>query len=189
MKTKYWIILAVLGIILIPALTLIGYYNSFVTKQQAIDAQWAQVESQYQRRYDLIPNLVNSAKGYMEYEGTVLQDITEARSAWVNAENTEEKVKATNEFESALERLLVVVENYPDLKASQPVQSLMDELAGTENRIAVERMRYNEKVREYNTAIMKFPGNMIANMFGFGAKTYFEAREGAEEAPEVNLTI
>jgi LemA protein len=175
-------------IVIILGAVLWGNYNSLVTKSQAIDAQWAQVEAQYQRRYDLIPNLVASVKGYMTQEQTIFSQIAEARSRYAGATNTEQKVAASSEVESALGRLLVIMEKYPQLQSVQPVTQLMDELAGTENRINVERTRYNEKVRDYNTAIKKFPTNLLASMFNFTEKQYFQAASNAGEAPKVDFS-
>jgi LemA protein len=185
MKPWFW----ALVVIAVVALWLIGAYNNFVTLNQQIENQWAQVETQYQRRIDLIPNLVNTAKGYMQFEQDLLTEITALRSQWASSTNTDDKVNIGNALDSALGRLIAVFESYPTLQASQPIASLMDELAGTENRIAVERMRYNEKVRVYNTAVLVFPSNMIANMFGFAQRPYFESQEGADVAPVVDLTI
>ena len=182
-----WFIILV--VIILIGLWLMGTYNNFITLNQNIEGQWAQVETQYQRRIDLIPNLVNVAKGYMQFEQSLLEEITSLRSQWMSATSINDKVNYGNALDSALGRLLLVYENYPELKSIQAVSSLMDELAGTENRVAVERKRFNDLVREYNTAIKVFPSNMIANMFGFEERPYFEAVEGAEEAPEVNLTL
>jgi LemA protein len=162
-------------------------YNRFVRQNEGVDTQWAQVESQYQRRLDLIPNLVNSVKGAMQQEQAVFNAIAEARTRYAGASTPEQRVGAANDVESALGRLLVVMENYPQLQSIGTVQSLMAELAGTENRIAVERMRYNEIVRDYNVAVKTFPGTVLARMFGFGPRTMFESREGAESPPQVNL--
>lgn len=175
----------VLGIVLFLLIVFVGMYNSIVTLDETADAQWANVESTYQRRADLIPNLVNTVKGYAAHEEEVLTAITEARSAWAGAGSQSEQIEAAGNMDSALARLMVVVENYPDLKASQNFMALQDELAGTENRISVERMRFNEAVRNYNIKIKRFPSNMIANMFGFEQKTLFEAQEGSENAPQV----
>lgn len=173
--------------VLLVALSLVSFYNGLVSKTQAIENQWAQVETQYQRRFDLIPNLVNSVKGFFVQEQEVFGKIAEARTKYAGAGTIDEKAKAAGELETALGRLLVIIENYPELKSSERVADLMDELAGTENRIAVERRRYNEKVKDYNVAIKKFPANLIAGMFGFSERAYFEAVEGAEEAPRVEL--
>jgi LemA protein len=174
-------------LVLVIGGTVWGGYNSLVTKSQAIDAQWAQVETQYQRRYDLIPNLVESVKGYMTQEKTIFGQIAEARSHYANAATTDEKAAAGSEVETSLARLLVIMENYPQLQSVQPVTQLMDELAGTENRINVERTRYNDKVREYNTSIKKFPTNLLASIFNYNEKKYFQAETGANVVPKVDF--
>lgn len=179
----------ILAIIVIISLWVMGTYNGFVTLNQKIDGQWAQVETQYQRRIDLIPNLVNTAKGYMQFEQSLLEEITSLRSQWMSTSNINDKVEYGNALDSALGRLMLVYENYPDLKSIQAVSSLMDELAGTENRVAVERKRFNDVTREYNTALLVFPSNMLANTFGFSQRPYFEAIEGSEIAPVVDLTV
>jgi len=184
---KILLILAVVAVI--GGLNLISFYNSLVAKTEAVDNQWAQVETQYQRRFDLIPNLVNSVKGIMKQEQTVFGLIADARTRYAGAGSTEEKAKAASQVESALSRLLVVMENYPELKSSVNVSQLMDELAGTENRIAVERKRYNDLVKEYNVVIKKFPAKLFAGMFGFTQRSFFEAVETAEQAPAVDLSL
>jgi LemA protein len=166
---------------------LIGTYNSLVTKTQEVDAQWGQVETQYQRRFDLIPNLVNSVKGLMAQEKAIFDKIAEARTKYGSAGTVNEKAAAAGEVETALGRLLAIIENYPDIKSSTAVVGLMDELAGTENRISTERRRYNELVRDYNTAIKVFPTNMMAGMFGFSEKAYFTSVSGADVAPKVEF--
>lgn len=166
----------------------IGLYNGIVSKHEAITAKWAQVENQLQRRNDLIPNLLNTVKGYAAHEKTVFENVTLARSQWANASNVEQKVKAANAIDAALSRLLFVAENYPNLKADQTFLKLMDELSGTENRIAVERMRYNDSVREYNVSVRVFPGNIIATSFGYKPATeYFKAEEKSKTVPEVKF--
>ena len=191
MKSPWGCALAAVGAIVLVVLIvggiLVGMYNGLVTKSQAIDAQWAQVETQYQRRYDLIPNLVNSVKGIMKQEQTVFDDIAQARTKYGGATTVDAKAAAAGQVESALGRLLAIVENYPELKSSQNVTTLMDELAGTENRISVERRRYNDLVREYNTQIKTFPTNMLAGMFGFTEKQYFQSVSGADQAPKVDF--
>ena len=188
---KYFGLFIGLGIValllVIVGATLWGTYNSLVTKSQAIDAQWAQVETQYQRRFDLIPNLVNAVKGIMTQEKTVFDNIAEARTRYGAARTTDEKAAAGGEVETALARLLVVMENYPQLRSIEAVTQLMDELAGTENRISVERQRYNNLVRDYNTAIKKFPTNLIAGMFNFHEREYFESVSGADTVPKVEF--
>ena len=164
-----------------------GTYNSLVTKVQNIDGQWAQVETQYQRRFDLIPNLVNSVKGIMTQEQTVFNQLAEARTKYGAATTTDEKAVAGGEVETALARLLVVMENYPQLRSIEAVTQLMDELAGTENRISVERRRYNTFVQDYNTAIKKFPTNLLAGMFNFSERKYFESVSGADIVPKVEF--
>lgn len=171
-------------------------YNSLVEKQQGVDQAWAQVENQYQRRADLIPNLVNTVKGYATHEEATLTKVTEARakatSITLSADDlTEENLakyqQAQNELSGALKSLLAVSEAYPDLKANENFLNLQAQLEGTENRIATERMRYTEVVRDYNTAIKKFPTNIYAGWFGFDAKPQFKAEAGAEKAPEVKF--
>mgnify|MGYP001576289154 CR=1 FL=1 len=187
---NFWLLIG-LGIIalliVIVGATLWGTYNSFVTKSQKIDAQWAQVETQYQRRFDLIPNLVNAVKGIMTQEQTIFSQIAEARTRYAGARTTDEKAAAGGEVETALARLLVVMENYPQLRSIEAVTQLMDELAGTENRISVERRRYNDLVRDYNTTIKQFPNNMLAGMFNFSGKKYFESVSGADTVPKVEF--
>src|SRR5678810_1166449 len=150
-------------------------YNTFVSQEQAIKAQWAQVENQLQRRNDLIPNLVETTKGFAQHEEAVYKDIADARARLLAAKSPEETIAAANQQTSALGRLLAVVENYPQLRANEQFNRLMDELSGTENRIAVERMRYNERVQEYNVARRQFPGNVTASLFGFKEYPLFNA--------------
>ena len=164
-------------------------YNTFVSQEEAIKTQWAQVENQLQRRNDLIPNLVETTKGFAEQERGVFQAIADSRAKLAGATTPDQKMAAANEQGSALARLLVVVENYPILKSDATFARLMDELAGTENRIAVERMRYNESIQAYNTARRQVPGNITAGIFGF-KDTYklFEAPPEAKVAPKVQFT-
>src|SRR6266849_6628037 len=164
---------AVIGIV---ALTLSGCsYNKFTTQEEAIKSAWAEVQNQIQRRSDLIPNLVETVKGYASHEATVFKDIADARSQLLAAKSPAETIAAANQQSSALGRLLAVVENYPNLKANEQFNRLSDELAGTENRLSVARMRYNERIQEYNTARRKFPGNITAKLFSFKEYPYFEA--------------
>ncbi|MBI5415589.1 MAG: LemA family protein [Candidatus Omnitrophica bacterium] len=184
MKTL-WIIL---GIVVVVAVAGISTYNGIVTRHETITAKWAQVENQLQRRNDLIPNLVNTVKGYAAHEKTVFEDVTNARSQWARAGSVDDKVKAAGAMDSAVSRLLLVAENYPTLKADQTFLQLQDELAGTENRIAVERMRYNEAVRDYNVTVRVCPGNILAGMFGYKPATeYFKAEEKAKSVPNVEF--
>lgn len=187
MNKKTWIIIIIVAAIAIFGLYLSSYYNSFVSKDQAVQSQWAQVENQFQRRYDLIPNLVNAVQGILNQEQQIFGDIAQARANYAGAQTVSDKVNAANEVESSLSRLLAIVENYPQLRSSENVQSLQAELAGTENRISVERGRFNEEVQSYNNAVKRFPGNIMAKIFGFDQKPYFEAASGAEQAPEVKL--
>jgi LemA protein len=183
---NFFIVIGVLLVLMVVAFA--GTYNGIIVKKETITAKWAQIENQLQRRNDLIPNLVNTVKGYAVHEKTVFENITLARSQWANAKTLEEKVHAAGALDTAISRLLLVVENYPNLKADQTFLKLMDELAGTENRIAVERMRYNETVRDYNVAVRIFPGNFIAGMFGLKPATeYFKAEEKTKVVPEVKF--
>src|SRR6478672_12443014 len=167
---------ALLVVLALAATPLAGCsYNRFVGQEQAIKAQWAQVENQLQRRNDLIPNLVETVKGYATHEEGVFKEIADSRSRLLAAKTPEETIQAANQQSSALGRLLAVVENYPNLKANEQFNGLMDELTGTENRIAVERQRYNERVQEYNTTRRRFPSNMTAKVFGFKEYPYYEA--------------
>lgn len=180
------LLLVVFG--LIVGASVVPVYNGIVAKHEAITAKWAQVENQLQRRNDLIPNLVNTVKGYAAHEKQVFEDVTQARSLWASANTRDEKVKAAGSVDSALSRLIAVAENYPVLKADGTFLRLMDELSGTENRIAVERMRYNDAVREYNVSVRSFPGNFIAGKFGYKTATeYFKAEEKAKAVPEVKF--
>jgi len=177
-----------LMILALAALPLTGCsYNTFVSQEEAIKAQWAQVQNQLQRRNDLIPNLVETVKGYAAHEEGVYKDIADARSRLLAARSPEETIQAANQQTGALGRLLAVVENYPQLRANEQFNRLMDELSGTENRIAVERMRYNEAVQAYNTSRRQFPANLTAKMFSFKDYPFFEAPAEAREVPKVNF--
>ena len=162
-------------------------YNKFTTQEEGIKAQWAQVQNQLQRRNDLIPNLVETVKGYAAHESGVFKDIADARSRLLAAKSPEESIQAANQQTSALGRLLAVVESYPQLKADQQFNRLMDELAGTENRLATERMRYNELVRDYNAQRNRFPSNMTAKLFKFKEYPYWEVPVEARQVPKVNF--
>ena len=162
-------------------------YNRFVSQEEGIKAQWAQVENQLQRRNDLIPNLVETTKGIAQQEKDVFGQIAESRAKLAGARTPEETIQAANQQSAALARLLVVVENYPQLRSSESFNRLMDELSGTENRIAVERMRYNERVQEYNTSRRQFPSNITASLFGFKEHPLFNAPAAAEQVPKVNF--
>jgi LemA protein len=162
-------------------------YNRFVSQEEAIKSQWAQVQNQLQRRNDLIPNLVESVKGYAAHEEGVFTEIAESRSRLLAARSPEETIQAANQQTSALGRLLAISENYPQLKANEQFNRLMDELSGTENRIATERMRYNERIQEYNTATRQFPANLTAKVFGFKEYPFFQAPPEAAQAPKVDF--
>ena len=193
-STLTWIIVvAVLGMIVVWG---IGRYNAFVTMQENVENAWGQVENQYQRRADLVPNLVATVKGYAAHEQATLAAVIEARAKatqmTIDPTNTTPEELAAyqaaqGELSQALGRLMAIAENYPDLKASENFRQLADQLEGTENRIAYARNLFNDCAKEFNAAIRRFPGNIIANMFGFERKPYFEAEEGAEKAPTVEF--
>lgn len=194
-KVIRFLTLAVLSVVMTAGLSSCNY-NSLVDKQQTVDQAWAQVENQYQRRADLVPNLVNTVKGYTAHEASTLEKVTEARAkatsitidpANLNEETLAKYQEAQGELSGALKSLLAVTEAYPDLKANENFLNLQTQLEGTENRIAVERKRYTEAVKDYNTAIKKFPTVIYAGWFGFDAKPQFKAEAGAERAPEVQF--
>ncbi len=194
---KTWIILAVIAVVVLLIYSSVkGTYNNMVTQDEAVNANWAQVENVYQRRADLIPNLVNTVKGYAAHEQETLEGVIEARSKAtavnvkpenLDAQSLQQFQQAQSGLSSALSRLMVVVERYPDLKANQNFLDLQAQLEGTENRITVERRKFNESARAFNTYIRTFPKNIYANLFGFDKKAYFEAEQGAEKAPEVSF--
>jgi LemA protein len=187
-KKTLLIVLAVIAVLVIALYSFFaGNYNKFVKMDVGIKAAWSQVENQLQRRYDLIPNLVETVKGYAKQEKDVLVEVTNARSRVGGAGTVPDKIAANNELSGALSRLMVVVERYPDLKSNQNFMKLQDELAGTENRIAVERMRYNEAVKIYNEAIRSFPANILAGMYGFKDAAFFEAPKEAKATPQVKF--
>ncbi len=185
-------LLVVLGvfafIVLVVVVWFIGTYNSLVAADQDVNAKWSQVENQYQRRADLIPNLVATVQGYAKHESSTFEAVTEARSQWAGAKTQDDKMKAATEMDSALSKLMVVVEAYPDLKASASFTTLQAQLEGTENRISTERMRYNDAVRDYNVKIKGIPTSIVADIYGYKDKPFFEATAGAENAPKVNFT-
>lgn len=174
-------------IALVLGMTVVGKYNRMVQEDEGVNTAWAQVDTVLQRRYDLIPNLVNTVKGYAKQESSVLEEVTRLRSQWGSANGASEKTRAANALEGALGRLMVIVERYPDLKSNQNFLALQDELAGTENRISVERRRYNDAVRTYNTYIRRFPNSLLAGVFGFERRDFFEAETGAETVPTVEF--
>ena len=178
----------VVALLLAMAVGLSGCsYNRFVGQEEAIKAQWAQVENQLQRRNDLIPNLVESVKGVTQQEKDVFGQIADSRAKLAGAQTPEQRMQAANEQSQALARLLVIVENYPQLRSSESFNRLMDELSGTENRLATERMRYNERVQEYNVSRRSFPSNITAGIFGFKEYQLFNAPPEAERVPKVNF--
>lgn len=195
MKKGTIILLGVAALFLLLIFNGCGSYNTMVSKRNATEQAWANVESKYQRRLDLIPNLVNTVKGSANFEKQTLTEITEMRSRVGQAKvvwddknsSTEAKMKAANQMESSLSRLMVIVEKYPELKSTQAFSTLMEQLEGSENRISVERDNYNRIVTEYNTYIERFPQTLYAGIFKFNRKNLFEAEVGAEKAPEVNF--
>jgi LemA protein len=194
---KTWIVLAVVAVLLLLAYSSIkGSYNNMVTMQEGVTAQWSQVENVYQRRSDLIPNLVSTVKGYADFEKETLTQVIEARAKATAVNINPEKLdaqslqtfqNAQSGLSSALSKLMVVVEKYPELKANQGFLDLQAQLEGTENRITVERQKFNQTAQSYNTFIRTFPKNIFAGMFGFEKKAYFEAEKGAEKAPQVKF--
>lgn len=184
----FLIIAAIIFIIIISAYSQFkGIYNQFVMLDENVKTAWAQVENQLQRRYDLIPNLVETVKGYASHEQETFVEVTNARSKIAGAGNPQEMIEANNSLSSALSRLMVVVERYPELKANQNFIRLQDELSGTENRLSVERRRYNESVRTYNQKIRMFPERILANIFGFERANLFEVSDEAKQAPKVEF--
>lgn len=179
--------IAVIVVVLIIFSVGIFSYNGLVGKLEEVDGAFANIDANLQRRMDLIPNLVNTVKGFTSHEIEITKSVTDARAKLAGAGTVQEKANADSELTSALNRLMVVVENYPDLKSSENFRQLSDELSGTENRIAVARRDYNEKVKDYNASIKKFPTNIMADMFNFESKAYFEANESAIEVPSVEL--
>jgi LemA protein len=176
------------AVVLLVAATVSGCsYNKFTTQEEAIKGAWAEVQNQLQRRNDLIPNLVETVKGFASHEEQIYKEIADARSQLLAAKSPEETIAAANQQSTALGRLLAVVENYPNLKANEQFNRLMDELAGTENRLSVARMRYNERIQEYNAATRRFPGNVTAKMFGFKQYPYFEVPPSATVVPKVDF--
>ena len=177
----------ILLILVVAGMALAGMYNRLVSQNEQVNQAWAQVQNVLQRRADLIPNLVETVKGYATHEKEIFESVAEARGRLAGATSPREAAAANAGLTSALGRLLAIAENYPNLKANENFIRLQDELAGTENRIAVERMRYNETVRAFNTSIKRFPVNFLAGLFHFGEREYFEAEAGAKEAPKVKF--
>lgn len=186
---KTWIIVMVIILLVlgIPVMAMAGSYNKLVGMDETINANWKQVENLMQRRYDLIPNLVEVTKGYAAHENEIFTDIANARSRIGQGGSREEIIDANEELTGALNRLLVITENYPQLQASDQFIRLQDELAGTENRLAVSRQDYNNSVQEYNQTIRRFPTNILSGILGFNQQPYFEMEQGANKAPSVNF--
>ena len=187
MKKSTIVIIVVVVILIAIIAGLVSSYNGVVSLSEEVDNKFATIDTMLQRRADLIPNLVNTVKGYTNQEQAVIDSVTDARAKLAGANSVGEKANADQELTSALNNLLVVVENYPDLKSSQNFINLSDELAGTENRIATARKDYNDAVKKYNTKIKRFPTNIVSGMFGHGEKEYFQASEGSEEVPTVDF--
>lgn len=184
LKNRFLVATVVVAVILLLSTS---YYNSFVTQSNNIDGQWKQVEVQYQRRFDLIPNLVEATKGLMAQEQKVFGDIAAARAAYSGATTTTDRVRSAGQVETALARLLAIFENYPQIKSDQAVLKLQDELAGTENRISVERRRFNELVQNYNTSVTTVPAKLFAALFGFSVKPYFNTAVESKSPPKVQF--
>ena len=187
MKKSTIVIIVVVVILVAIIAGLVSNYNGVVSLSEEVDNKFATIDTMLQRRADLIPNLLNTVKGYTNQEQAVIDSVTDARAKLAGANSVGEKANADQELSTALSNLLVVVENYPDLKSSQNFINLSDELAGTENRIATARKDYNDAVKEYNTKIKRFPTNIVSGMFGYGEKEYFQASEGSEEVPTVDF--
>jgi LemA protein len=187
MNRKWFPLAAIGGVLVLLVLFSVSRYNSLVGKSETVDSSWAQVQNVLQRRADLIPNLVATVKGYAAHEKEIFEQVANARAKLAGARTPSEASAANGELDSALSRLLVIAENYPQLKANENFIRLQDELAGTENRIAVERKRYNDDVRDFNSTIKRFPSNMVAGMFSFHNKDYFQADAKAQHAPEVKF--
>ena len=187
MKKSTIVIIVVVVILVAIIAGLVSNYNGVVSLSEEVDNKFATIDTMLQRRADLIPNLVNTVKGYTNQEQAVIDSVTDARAKLAGANSVGEKANADQELSTALSNLLVVVENYPDLKSSQNFINLSDELAGTENRIATARKDYNDAVKEYNKKIKRFPTNIVSGMFGYGEKEYFQASEGSEEVPTVDF--
>lgn len=187
MMKKGIVIAIIVGLVVVLGIALISANNNLVSMEAEVDAAFANIDTYLQRRADLIPNLVNTVKGYAAHEQAAIDSVTEARAKLAGATTVEEKAAADSALTAALNNLLVVVENYPDLKASANFTQLADELAGTENRIATARRDYNNAVQSYNTAIRKFPNSLIAGLFGFAQKAYFQASDAAQNVPNVEF--
>ena len=192
MQQNFWqknkTLIIVLVIVVILAFWVVGKYNFFVNQNEAITGQWAQVESQLQRRFDLIPNVINTVKGITKQEKDVFSQLADARSRYAGSSTIDQKATAAGQVESSLGRLLVIAENYPVLQSSQSFRDLTVELEGTENRISVERMKYNDLVKSLNANVKMFPNSILASIFGVKERSYFEVTTGAEAVPKVDFS-
>ncbi len=184
-KTTWIIVGSILGLVLIIGIWYVSTYNSLVKMNEEVNGKWAQVETQYQRRVDLIPNLVSTVKGSANFESSTLEEITALRSQWQSSTSINDKISTATQMEGALARLMVVVENYPQLKSTENFMALQDELANTENKISVERGRYNDAVKAFNARIKMFPTKIVAGSLGYDERQYFNSQAGAENAPQV----
>lgn len=180
-------LILVIGALAIVLFWVWGSYNGLIAAREEVNESWAQVKTQYQRRFDLVPNLVNTVKGAAGFEQETLIAVTEARTQWLNAGDRESQIQAAGGFESAFARLLATVESYPQLKATEAFRDLMTQLEGTENRIGTARRDYNATVRSYNLRVKRFPGNLLAGLFGFREETFFQGDEGNETSPTVEF--
>jgi len=191
MEQNFWQknrnLLIIIVVVVLLIFWVVGKYNYFVSQNEAITGQWAQVENQLQRRFDLIPNVINTVKGITKQEKDVFEKLAEARTRYTGATTTDQKAVAATQVESTLSRLLVVVENYPTLNSSQSFRDLTVELEGAENRISVERMKYNDLVKNLNANVKRFPSSIIASIFGVEERSYFEIAEGVEVVPKVDF--
>ncbi len=184
-RNMKWVV--IIGVVVLFAMWLVGGYNSLVSQNEAVTAQWAQIESQLQRRFDLVPNLVETVKGVAKQETAVYTAIADARTRYAGATTPDERAKAASQYESALGRLLVITENYPVLQSAQSYKDLMVAIEGTENRLSVERKKYNDAVQVFDSRVKSFPTTIIAKMFGFGERAYFEVNDEAKINPKVQF--
>lgn len=187
LTTTHYVLIGAAVAALLLVLWFVGTYNSLIKLNNGIENQWAQVENQYQRRADLIPNLVNTVKGFAKQELTIFTEVTRLRSQWADASTRSDKIAAANAMDSGLSRLLLVAENYPQLKSNENFLALQAQLEGTENRVAVERQRYNDAVLLFNNKIQTVPSVFVAKLFGYGKKDYFQVEEGKEAVPNVQF--
>ena len=191
MDNNFWArnktVIIIVGVVVILGFYFVGVYNFFISQNEAITSQWAQVENQLQRRFDLIPNVINTVKGVTKQEKDIIATITEARTHYTGAATLDEKAQAAGQVESSLARLLVIAENYPQLKSSDSFRDLTVELEGTENRISVERMKYNDLVKNLNASVKRFPSSIVASIFGVKERSYFEVTGDAQAVPKVDF--